>query len=71
MKDSSAYISNINKALKNIKSEIIVDFIHLNSKDIIIITNKILSMLNFQTIERYIKNVNNIKSNQVKAPRLP
>ena len=71
MKDSSAYISNINKALKNIKSEIIVDFIHLNSKDIIIITNKVLSMLNFQTIERYIKNVNNIKSNQVKAPRLP
>ena len=47
MKDSSAYISNINKALKNIKSEIIVDFIHLNSKDIIIITNKVLSMLNF------------------------
>lgn len=71
MKDSSAYISNINKALKNIKSEIIVDFIHLNSKDIIIITNKVLSMLNFQTIERYIKNVNNIESNQVKAPRLP
>ena len=71
MKDSSAYISNINKALKNIKSEIIVDFIHLNSKDIIIITNKVLSMLNFQTIERYIKNVNNIESKQVKAPRLP
>ena len=33
MKDSSAYISNINKALKNIKSEIIVDFIHLNNLD--------------------------------------
>lgn len=45
MKDLSAHISNINKALKNIKSEIIVDFIHLNSRDIIIITNKMLSML--------------------------
>jgi len=33
MKDLSAYISNINKALKNIKSEIIVDFIHLNNLD--------------------------------------
>ena len=57
--------------LKKIKSEIIADFIHLDNKDIIITTNKMVSILDLQTIERYIKNVNNIESNQVEVPRLP
>ena len=70
MKDSNAYVSNINRALKNIKSEIVADFIYLNNRGIIITTNKVLSMLNLQTIERYIKNVKNIELNQVEAPRL-
>ena len=70
IKDSSAYVSNINRALKNIKSEIVTDFVCLDSMDIIITTNKISSTLDLQTIERYIKNINNIKSNQVEALRL-
>ena len=70
IKDLSADISNINRALKNIKSEIVADFICLDNRGIIIITNKILSMLDFQTIKRYIRNVNNIESNQVEASRL-
>ena len=45
MKDSSAHISNINRPLKNIKSDIIADFICLDSKGIIITTNKVLSTL--------------------------
>ena len=61
MKELSAYVYNINRALKNIKSEIIADFIHLDNKSIIITTNKMASMLNLQTIKRYIKNINNIK----------
>jgi len=71
IKNSSVHISNINKALRNIKSEIITDFVCLNSRSIIITTNKVSSTLNLQTIKRYIKNVNNIKSNQVETPRLP
>ena len=70
IKDSSAHISNINRALKNIKSEIVADFICLDSRSIIITTNKISSILDLQTIERYIKNVNNIELNQIEAPRL-
>ena len=61
MKELSAHVYNINRALKNIKSEIIADFIHLDNKSIIITTNKMASMLNLQTIKRYIKNINNIK----------
>jgi len=71
IKNSSIHVSNINKALRNIKSEIVTDFVCLNSRGIIITTNKISSILNLQTIERYIKNVNNIKSNQVETLRLP
>ena len=61
MKELSAHVYNINRALKNIKSEIIADFIHLDNKGIIITTNKMTSMLNLQTIKRYIKNINNIE----------
>ena len=70
MKNSSAYVSNINKVLKNIKLEIVTNFIYLDNKSIIITINKVLSILDFQTIERYIRNVNNIESNQVEASRL-
>jgi len=70
MKDLSAHVSNINRALKNIKSEIVANFIHLDSRGIIITTNKMLSTLDFQTIKRYIRNVNNIELNQVETLRL-
>jgi len=62
MKESSAHIANINRVLKNIKSEVMADFICSDNRDVIITTNKIASTLDLQTIERYIKNVNNIKS---------
>ena len=71
IKDSSSYISNINRVLKNIKLEIIADFICANNRGVITTTNKVTGPLNLQTIERDIKNINNIKINQVKSPRLP
>jgi len=43
----------------------------LDNKGVVITTNKIADTLNLQTIERYVKNINNIKLNQVEAPRLP
>ena len=70
MKESSAHVYNINRVLKNIKSEIVVNFIHLDNKDIIITTNKVASMLDLQTIKICIKN-NNIELNHVEVPRLP
>ena len=41
MKNSSIHVTNINKALRNMKLEILVDFIHLDSLDIMVVTNKI------------------------------
>ena len=55
---SSSHVSNLNKALKNIKLEIIVNFIRLDSIGIIIVTNNVMSASDLQTIETYIKTAN-------------
>ena len=47
------------------------DFVQLDNKGVVITTNKVVDTFNLQMIERYVKNINNIKSNQVKALRLP
>ena len=62
---------NLNRALKNIKSDIIVDFICSDPLGIIIITSKVASTSNLQFIKKYIKSTNNIDSNGVKVPCLP
>ena len=41
MKNSTTYIVNINRLLKNAKSEVLVDYIHLDPFRISIITNKV------------------------------
>ena len=71
VKDSNIHIININRSLKNIKSDIIVDFIHIDNKDIIIFTNKIASPLDLQTIKKCIKNTYYIEAEHTKSPRLP
>ena len=39
IKNSSSYVANINRTLKTIKSNTIADFIHVDSKGIIITTD--------------------------------
>jgi len=41
MKESDAHITNLNRTLKNIKSEVIVDFVHSDASSIIMVTNKV------------------------------
>ena len=62
---SSAYISNINRVLKNIKSDVREDFVQVEQAGIVIITNKFASLLDLQTIENYIKNTNQIKADVI------
>ena len=71
MKDSSAHVANINKALRNVKSEILVDFICLDPLGIIVVTNKISLQSDLQIIEYYIKNSEDINALQLNIPRLP
>ena len=51
METSSIHITNINRVLKNIKSEVIVNFIQINQTDIVIIANKVASSLDLQMIK--------------------
>ena len=41
----SAHITNLNKILKNIKSEVIANFIHIDQASIIIVTSKVVLLL--------------------------
>jgi len=41
VRNSSTYIANINRALRNAKSEVLVDFICLDPLGITVVTNKV------------------------------
>ena len=65
------YIINLNSVLKNIKSDVIADFICIEQYSIIITTNKVTSPLDLQTIEKYMKNIDYIDSDDIEIPCLP
>ena len=65
------HISNINKCLKNSKSNIFADFIHFNVNGIIITTNKPANDLDLSTIEKYLKSIQNVNPDSIKSPCLP
>jgi len=71
MLHSSDHITNINRLLKNIKSNYKTDYIRAKKSGIIIITNKVALSLDFQTLENYVKNANQINTDKVKTPCLP
>jgi len=60
MSSSSNHIININKLLKNIKSECKADYIRVEKLGIIMVTDKVTSALDLQIIEKYVKNSNQI-----------
>ena len=65
------YIININHALKGIKSNIIADFIHVEDKRIVIMTNNVASPSDLQEIEKCVKNSLISNMDQISSPRLP
>ena len=71
MKESSFHVANINRALKNAKLEILVDFIHSDMANIIVVTNKVVIQSNLYIIENYIKKVDDIDIINVNTPCLP
>jgi len=65
------YITNLNSALRNIKSEVIADFIQANQYSIIITMNKVTLPSDLQTIENYVKNTDHIDFNDIAMPHFP
>ena len=70
MNKTNAYISNINRLLKGIKSDISANFICTDNKDLLIITNKVAAISDLKIIEKYIKNFNNIDYSNIISPKL-
>ena len=70
MKNSSIHIANINRNLRNTKSEVLADFIYSDPLGVTIVTNKISLPSNLLVIENYVRNLENINSSQVDSPHL-
>ena len=68
MKNSSIHVTNLNRNLRNTKSEVLVNFIQLDLLGITVVTNKVSLNSNLIIIEKYVKNLENINSTQVKTP---
>ena len=68
---SSIHITNINKALKGIKSNIMANFVWADQRDLTITTNKVVSTSDLNTINKYIKNVNIVDPENIMASQLP
>ena len=70
MKNLSTNVANINRQLRNAKTDILVDYIRSNSNGIIIITNKVTQPSDLTIIDQFVKNSNNINTLQVEESRL-
>ena len=57
---ANIYISNINRLLKDVKSEVSADFICSSNKGVILTTNKVTASSDLIIVERYVKESNNI-----------
>jgi len=70
IKSSMFHVANINRLLRNTKSDVAVDFIRSDSIGIVIVTNKVASLSNLQIISQYIKKSEDINELQVEEPHL-
>ena len=70
MKLSNKYMANINRILKNIKSDIIADFNYADNRGLTITTNKVAFTLDLNTIKKYIKNIDIINLNDVRNAKV-
>ena len=71
MKNSSLNVANINRQLRNAKTDILVDYIRSDNNGITIVTNKVAQQSDLSIIDQYMKNSNDINSLQVEDSRLP
>jgi len=59
---SGEYIVNLNHTLKSIKSDVIVDFIRSDYRELIIVSNKVASPSDICVINNYVKNTQLLQS---------
>jgi len=64
---ANIHIVNINYLLKSAKFKILADFICSNNKGVIITTNKATVVSNLNIIEKYVKGIDNIDSEDISS----
>jgi len=62
---SGNHVTNINRALKGIKSDVIIDFIRSDYRSLIVISNKVMAPSDISIINKYVKNSNNLDVNDI------
>ena len=67
---SSEYIINLDQTLRSIKSDLIIDFIHIDHWGLIVTFNRVASSLDISIISKYIKNCNKIDINDIQDIQL-
>ena len=65
MKSSDDHITNLNCALKNIKSDTIIDYIYIDHCSLIVIANKVTISSKLCVVENYIKNTTFVDLNGI------
>ena len=71
MTKSNQYVTNINRLLKDVKYDVLANFIYTDNKRIIITTNKVVANSDLKIIENYIKDVDKVNISKVMSLRLP
>ena len=71
IEESIAHVTNMNRVLKNIKMEVMVNFVQLDPSETVIMTNKVASPLDLQTIKNYVKNTDCINTEEVEVSIIP
>ena len=67
---ANTHITNINRAFKEVKSNIFTNYIYSDNREVIITTNKIATSLDLSMVEKYMKELNDVDSNNIMSPRL-
>jgi len=61
----SEHVANLNQILEGIKSDLIINFIYIDYHKLIIISNEVVSLSDISIINNYVKNCNNIDTNNI------
>jgi len=65
---ANEHISNINRLLKGVKSDVLANFIYSNNKEVVITTNKTVVTSNLNMVEKYLKKLNNVDLDNIMSP---
>jgi len=71
MNNAGLHINSINGLLKNVKSSLRAEFIRPMTESIVITTNNVPTSSDLLIMEKYVKSIEGIGSNEVATPRLP